>query len=91
MTLQVTLDVPLPTDQLPSASSPATCVSGHPDLPAGGHEEDTMAITERERIRQSTHRHAAPNAESVRLWRVSAASRADQPVRRASSSGWAVG
>jgi hypothetical protein len=41
-------------------------VGGHPDLPAGGHEEDTMAITERDRIRWSTHRHAAPNAESVR-------------------------
>jgi hypothetical protein len=26
-------------------------VGGHPDLPAGGHEEDTMAITERDRIR----------------------------------------
>jgi len=22
-------------------------VGGHPDLPAGGHEEDTMTITER--------------------------------------------
>ncbi|MHB1432710.1 MAG: hypothetical protein ACYCVZ_11420 [Streptosporangiaceae bacterium] len=26
------------------------CVGGHPDLPAGGHEEYTVAITERERI-----------------------------------------
>jgi hypothetical protein len=26
-------------------------VGGHPDLPAGGHEEDPMAITERDRIR----------------------------------------
>jgi hypothetical protein len=24
---------------------------GHPDLPAGGYEEDPMAITERDRIR----------------------------------------
>jgi hypothetical protein len=30
-----------------------------PDLPAGGHEEDTMAITERDRIRQSSRRHRA--------------------------------
>jgi hypothetical protein len=34
---------------------------GHPNLPhTGGQEEDLMAITERDRIRQSTHRHAAP-------------------------------
>jgi hypothetical protein len=26
-------------------------VGGHPDLPAGGHQEDTIAITERDRIR----------------------------------------
>ena len=26
-------------------------VGGHPDLPAGGHEENAMAITERDRIR----------------------------------------
>jgi hypothetical protein len=26
-------------------------VGGYPDLPAGGHEEDPMAITERDRIR----------------------------------------
>jgi len=26
-------------------------VGGHPDPPAGGHEQDTMAITERDRIR----------------------------------------
>jgi hypothetical protein len=26
-------------------------VGGHPDLPAGGHEEDAMVITERDRIR----------------------------------------
>ena len=26
-------------------------VGGHPDLPAGGHEQDTMTITERDRIR----------------------------------------
>jgi hypothetical protein len=25
-------------------------VGGPPDLPAGGHEEDTLAITERDRI-----------------------------------------
>jgi hypothetical protein len=24
---------------------------GHPDLPAGGYEEDSMAITERDQIR----------------------------------------
>jgi len=35
-------------------------VGGHPDMPAGGHEEDLMAITERDRIRWSMHRHAAP-------------------------------
>lgn len=35
-------------------------VGRHPDLPAGGREEDTLAITERDRIRKSTHRHAAP-------------------------------
>ena len=29
----------------------ATDVGGHPDLPAGGHEEDTKAITECDRIR----------------------------------------
>jgi len=41
-------------------------VGGHPDLPAGGHEEDPMAITERDRIRRSTHRHAAlPNTSGV--------------------------
>ncbi len=28
-----------------------TRVGGHPDLPAGGHEEDIMAITERDRVR----------------------------------------
>jgi hypothetical protein len=26
-------------------------VVGYPDLPAGGHEEDTMTITKRDRIR----------------------------------------
>jgi hypothetical protein len=26
-------------------------VGGHPDLPAGGHEKDSMAITERDWIR----------------------------------------
>jgi hypothetical protein len=38
-------------------------VGGHPDLPAGGHEEDAMAITERDRIRTSSRRGAAPNAD----------------------------
>ena len=28
-----------------------TRVGRHPDLPAGGHEEDIMAITERDRVR----------------------------------------
>jgi hypothetical protein len=41
-------------------------VGGHPDLPAGGHEEDPMAIAERDRICWSAHCHAAP-IESVRL------------------------
>ena len=36
---------------------------GHSDLPAGGHKEDLMAITERDPICKSTHRHAAPNTE----------------------------
>jgi hypothetical protein len=35
-------------------------VGDHPDLPAGGHEEDTVAITERNRVRESTRRHAVP-------------------------------
>jgi hypothetical protein len=34
-------------------------VGGHPDPPAGGHEEDLMAITERDLIRKSTRRHVA--------------------------------
>jgi hypothetical protein len=34
-----------------------------PDLPAGGQKQDLIAITERDRIRQSTQRNAAPNAE----------------------------
>jgi hypothetical protein len=29
-------------------SAVSSCVGGHPDLPAGGHEEDPMAITERD-------------------------------------------
>jgi hypothetical protein len=32
-------------------AKPSSFVGGHPDLPAGGHEEDNMAITERDRIR----------------------------------------
>jgi hypothetical protein len=28
----------------------ASSVGGHPDLPAGGHEKDTKAITERDWI-----------------------------------------
>jgi hypothetical protein len=28
----------------------SSAVGGHPDLPAGGHEEDTMATTEHDRI-----------------------------------------
>jgi len=39
---------------------------GHPDLPAGGHEEDPLAITERDQILYSTHRRSAPNADLVR-------------------------
>jgi hypothetical protein len=35
------------------------------DLPAGGREEDTMSITERDGIRWSTYRYAAPNADSA--------------------------
>jgi len=38
-----------------------------PDRPAGGHEEDHMTITGRDRIRQSTRRHATPNADYFRL------------------------
>jgi hypothetical protein len=35
-----------------------------------GHEEDLLAITERDWIRQSTHHHAAPNADPERsMWR----------------------
>jgi Aminoglycoside/hydroxyurea antibiotic resistance kinase len=35
----------------PSTPPCPSSVGGRPDLPAGGHEEDTMAITERDRIR----------------------------------------
>jgi excisionase family DNA binding protein len=45
---------PLPVERL--------LVPGRLDkqLPAGGHEEDPMAVAERDYIRQSTHRHALP-------------------------------
>jgi len=33
-------------------------VGGHLDLPAGGHEEDTMAITECDRIARALRRYA---------------------------------
>ena len=36
---------------LASRSNLRTVVGGHLNLPAGGHEEDAMAITERDRIR----------------------------------------
>jgi hypothetical protein len=36
--------------------------------PQADHEEDLMAITERDLIRESTHRHAAPNADSARQY-----------------------
>jgi hypothetical protein len=32
--------------ETPDAYSLRLLVGGHPDLPAGGHEEDTLAITE---------------------------------------------
>ena len=41
-----------------------SAVGGRPDLLAGGHEEDFMTITDRDRIRWLTRRHVAPNAES---------------------------
>jgi hypothetical protein len=42
-------------------------VDGHQDLPSDGHEVDAMAITESDRIRWSSRREPAPNAESGRL------------------------
>jgi len=50
----------------------------------GGHQ-DPMAITERDRIRKSKHRHAAPNADSVRL--AIGAPHGPSAARRAASSG----
>ncbi len=38
-------------DSRPQAEEAEKTVGGHSDLPAGGHEEDPMAITERDRIR----------------------------------------
>jgi hypothetical protein len=32
--------------ETPDAYNLRLLVGGHPDLPAGGHEEDTLAITE---------------------------------------------
>jgi len=46
--------------QLTDAQRRRAGPSSHRDLPAGGHEEDITAITERDRIRYSTHRRAAP-------------------------------
>jgi hypothetical protein len=37
--------------QLPAGRLGRSGVGGHPDLPAGGHEKDSMAITERDWIR----------------------------------------
>jgi hypothetical protein len=41
-------------------------VDGHQDLPSDGHEVDAMAITESDRIRWSSRREPAPNADSAR-------------------------
>jgi hypothetical protein len=36
------------------------CVGGHQDLPAGGHKEDAVAITERDWIRKALHASLIP-------------------------------
>jgi hypothetical protein len=41
-------------------------VDGHQDLPAGGHEEGTKAITEGDRIREALRRE--PDASLAMRW-----------------------
>jgi integrase len=63
---------------------------GAPDLPAGGHEEGALAIAERDRIRESAHRHAArsPNIFTLTAPRSGRADDADQAAKHAELSYW---
>ncbi len=48
------------------SGTPIRRVGGHADLPAGSHEEDTLAVTEHDRTARALRREAAAER---RLWR----------------------
>jgi hypothetical protein len=71
------------TPGMPGKQGDGGGVDGHQDLPSDGHEVDTMAITEGDRIRSSSRSEicsSLPIQYSWRTWRMSRGARAEDSV-----------